>query len=337
MLNNPQNILIIQTAFIGDVVLSTSLIENLKKQYPLVRFDFVVRKGNEGILKNHPWIDRIITWEKKTKKLRHLVGVIQQIRENKYDAVINVHRYASSGIMTLLARSMHKVGYRQNPFSFAFSRKVNHEIGNQKHEIVRLHELISDITSYPVEKPKIPVNKSVYLSIQKYQHQQYITIAPGSVWFTKQFPQHQWVKFLNRLRFEGTIYFVGGKDDFALCQEIINACPVQSSMKNLCGLLNLQQSAALMKDAEMNFVNDSGPLHLCSAMNAPVTAIFCSTVPAFGFGPLSANAAVIQVESPLNCRPCGIHGRSSCPQGHFNCANLIDAVKLTERIKQTTR
>jgi heptosyltransferase-2 len=83
------------------------------------------------------------------------------------------------------------------------------------------------------------------------------------------------------------------------------------------------QSAALMKSARMNYVNDSGPLHICSAMNAPVTAFFCSTTPAFGFGPISDQSIIIESKLNLACKPCGLHGYKSCPKGHFDCGNSI--------------
>jgi heptosyltransferase-2 len=78
-----------------------------------------------------------------------------------------------------------------------------------------------------------------------------------------------------------------------------------------------------MKNAKRNFVNDSGPLHICSAMNAPVTAFFCSTILGFGFGPLSEDAKVVEVAN-LTCRPCGVHGYKECPLGHFKCGFEIE-------------
>jgi heptosyltransferase-2 len=58
-------------------------------------------------------------------------------------------------------------------------------------------------------------------------------------------------------------------------------------------------------------------------MNAPVTAFFCSTVPEFGFGPLSDDAKIIQIQEKLECRPCGLHGHAACPKGHFKCGSEI--------------
>jgi heptosyltransferase-2 len=90
----------------------------------------------------------------------------------------------------------------------------------------------------------------------------------------------------------------------------------------MAGKLSLLESAAIMAGARMNFVNDSAPMHLASAVNAPVTAVFCSTVPAFGFGPLSDNAFIAETTIPLDCRPCGLHGYTVCPKGHFKCAEI---------------
>jgi heptosyltransferase-2 len=75
-----------------------------------------------------------------------------------------------------------------------------------------------------------------------------------------------------------------------------------------------------MKDAAMNYVNDSAPMHFASAVNAPVTAVYCSTIPSFGFGPLSDIKYIVEIKEPLDCRPCGLHGYKACPRGHFHCA-----------------
>ena len=83
-----------------------------------------------------------------------------------------------------------------------------------------------------------------------------------------------------------------------------------------------------MTNATMNYVNDSAPMHMASAMNAPTTAIFCSTIPDFGFGPLSDQARIVETDENLECRPCGLHGFKKCPEGHFKCANTIDTESL---------
>jgi heptosyltransferase II len=87
-------------------------------------------------------------------------------------------------------------------------------------------------------------------------------------------------------------------------------------------------TAALMEGAQMNYVNDSAPLHIATAMNAPVTAVFCSTIPAFGFGPLNPNGRIVELTEKLDCRPCGLHGYAACPKGHFKCALEISVAQV---------
>jgi heptosyltransferase-2 len=103
---------------------------------------------------------------------------------------------------------------------------------------------------------------------------------------------------------------------------------IHPQTQNLCGKLSFLQSAALMQAAEMNYTNDSAPLHFASAMNSPVTAVFCSTVPAFGFGPLRNNGKAVEIKERLSCRPCGLHGHKTCPEGHFKCAMEITNEQL---------
>jgi len=119
------------------------------------------------------------------------------------------------------------------------------------------------------------------------------------------------------------IYLLGAPSDFETCEWIIKNS-AHKNVINLAGKLTFLESAALMKSAQMNYTNDSAPLHIASAMNAPVRAVFCSTVPSFGFGPLSDNSKTIETKVQLDCKPCGLHGYATCPKGHFKCALTID-------------
>ncbi len=155
----------------------------------------------------------------------------------------------------------------------------------------------------------------------------YVCIAPTSVWFTKQYPAHKWVELIQALPITLGIVLLGGPDDFASCAAIATATN-RFNVQNLAGRLTFLQSAALMQGAAMNYVNDSAPMHIASAVNAPVTAVFCSTVPTFGFTPLSDQSRVVQTRQALGCRPCGLHGYRACPLGHFQCAETIDTSNL---------
>ena len=316
-----QKILIIQTAFIGDVILATPLIGNLKAEFPTAKIDFIVKNGNQALLKNDLNLNEILVFDKK-KKVASLLELQKKIRANKYDLVINLHRFASSGILTFLSGAKQKLGFKKNPFSFAYTQSFPHEIGDGKHEVDRNLELIKHLTSNLNRQPKLYPTSEDFEAIKTYQVENYYCLAPASVWFTKQAPKEIWLKLIAKLSAENiTIYLLGGPDDKELCEEI-KAKTKAEKVINLAGKLSLMQSAALMKNAKRNFVNDSGPLHLASAMNAPVSAFFCSTTPLFGFGPLSDDSEIIEVEN-LSCRPCGLHGHNECPKGNFRCGNEL--------------
>ncbi len=149
-------------------------------------------------------------------------------------------------------------------------------------------------------------------------------MAPSSVWETKQLPKHKWVELCQTIASTTTIYLLGALSDVALCEEIKK----QSSATNitiLAGKLSLLESCELMKHAQMNYENDSAPLHLASAVNAPTTAYFCSTIPEYGFYPLASNSKVIEVKN-LDCRSCGLHGHKACPKNNFRCGNEMVVV-----------
>src|ERR1051325_1646066 len=132
-----QRILIIQTAFIGDVILATPVVEALSLLYPGIHIDFLVRKGNESLLDNNPHIHKVLIWDKKKNKYGNLLQLIKHIREQHYDVVFNLQRFAASGFLTFFSGAKKRIGFDKNPFSFSYTHKVKHEIENGKHEVQR--------------------------------------------------------------------------------------------------------------------------------------------------------------------------------------------------------
>ncbi|WP_026898567.1 glycosyltransferase family 9 protein [Daejeonella oryzae] len=328
-------ILIVQPAFIGDVVLATALAEKLHRHYPDATIDFLVRKGNESLLTDHPFIKKVFVWDKKRQKTINLLKLSLQIRNEKYYLLINLQRYFSSGMLTVLSGAEQTRGFDKNPLSAFFNVKIPHIIkaNGTLHEIDRNQLLIEDLTDSFAEKPRLYPSEIDFTKVAAYKSRPYITIAPNSVWFTKQYPHQHWETFLNLVPPHLHIFLLGAPSDFENCELIIRNSKNQNCI-NLCGKLNFLQSAALMKDATMNYVNDSAPLHFASAMNAPTTAIFCSTVPEFGFGPLSDIQTIIQTTENLSCKPCGLHGYKSCPEKHFKCALTIAPETLASTINE---
>lgn len=328
--------LIIQTAFLGDVILATPLVEKLHQFYPEAKIDFLLRKGNEGLLLNNPHINELLIWNKKESKLANFLKIIRKVRAYRYDTVINIHRFTSSGLICLFSGAKQKIGFNKNPFSFFYTKKVKHSVSQAKHEIQRNLELINNLTDDKIVYPKLYPSEKDFITVERYKKinnskLRYICIAPTSVWFTKQFPLEKWVDFIKNINSNYKIYLIGSLLDREVC-ELIKSQANNMQCKNLAGTLSLLETAALIRDAEMNFVNDSAPLHIASAMNAPTRAIFCSTSPSFGFGPLATNSKVLEVKATLECKPCGLHGFNSCPKKHFLCAYNIETNDLINEV-----
>lgn len=325
-----RKILIIQTASLGDVILSTPIIEKLHHFYPNAHIDFLLKYGYEGVLRKHPKLRHVIVWDKTEKKYKHLKELIEIIRNNNYDLIINIQRFLSSGLITVLSGAKMKVGFSKNPLSLFFTKRVVHSINtstNSPHEIQRNLKLIEHLTDdspFPVKL--YPSNHDMAL-VSQYKTKKFITISPGSLWFTKQFPEEKWVAFLSSVEEDIVVYLLGSPKERALCDRIIDKSNHSLSL-NMAGKFTILESAALMRDAVMNYVNDSAPMHMASAMNAPVSAIYCSTIPEYGFGPLSDNAHIIQTTEKLDCKPCGLHGLKKCPKKHFKCALTINTEQL---------
>jgi len=317
-----KKILVIQTAFIGDAILASAALESLHKKFPQAELHILVRNGNETLFENHPYLKKVWVWNKKEDKIKNLFSIISQVRKEKFDWLINLHRFASSGLITVLSKAKITAGFDKNPLSFLFTYRVKHVIGDGSHEVQRNHLLLKKYMDDDFSKPKLYPALSNIEKVNQYTQNAFVCMAPASVWFTKQLPKHKWIELCNLTFANTNIYLLGAKGDETLCNEIKDA----STHKNitvLCSKLSLLDSCALMAKAQMNYVNDSAPLHLASSVNASVTAYFCSTVKEFGFYPLSDNSKTVEAIPAPPCRPCGLHGYKECPLKHFKCGNDI--------------
>ena len=135
-----KNILVIQTAFIGDAILASSVLEKLHQSFPQSKISLLLKKGNESLYVEHPFLNEVLVWNKGEGKYASLFNTLKQVRALKFDAVINLHRFMSSGFITAFSGAKYKAGYSETPFSFLFTKKVKHIIGDGRHETVRYNE-----------------------------------------------------------------------------------------------------------------------------------------------------------------------------------------------------
>jgi heptosyltransferase-2 len=241
---NVKRAIIIQTAFIGDVILATALIEELKRRYPLMKIHFLLRKGNEVLLENNPHLEQVWVWEKDKKKYRNLLKLVKKINQYDFDLVINIQRFFSSGLFTRLIKAQYKVGFKQNPMSAFYTHKVKHQIPygdaaypyQAKHEVDRNLELLNivdknnDSASW-TRKPKLYFNDSSKVTEIIMLNSEYVVLAPTSVWFTKQWQIEKWQELIGLIPDNINVYLIGAKQDKDYCEKLTNG----RNIINLCG------------------------------------------------------------------------------------------------------
>jgi heptosyltransferase-2 len=328
-MSQASKVLIIQTAFLGDAVLITSLLEKIRLESPSSTIHLLVRKGLEDIFKAYPHdnLGQVWTYD-KSNKLKSWWTLRNELTKEKFDQVFVAQRFFGMGLLSISIGAKKVVGFDKNPLSLFFDEKVTHEFGHGKHETERNTQLLTSWLGGAMHKPFLNVSHLKNLPVDLHP-QKYVSISPGSIWETKRLPVHKWIEFIRLLPLDQEIVLMGSAAEKYLSDEIESAFDGSGRrIHNACGQLDLQEAIAVYQQSLMSFVNDSGPLHICSSVNTPTVAIFCSTIPAFGFGPLAEWNKIIEVKEKLACRPCGDHGKKSCPEIHFNCANTIDVQEM---------
>ena len=316
------NILIIHTAFIGDIVLSTALVSKVKEKYPDSNIYYLTTPLGKEILKNNPKIKEVIVYDKrgKDKGFGAFISFVRRIRKLKIDICLTPHRYLRSSVLSLLSGAKIRVGYDIANLSFVFNKKIKYD--KTKHEVEKLLSFVDDDTKrfelemYPNEKDKLKIDTLVKnLS----ENKKIILIAPGSKWFTKKWPEEYFKILIQNLikRDDLLVVITGGKEE----KEI--ELDLNSKVLDLRGEISLLELSELTKRASLVVSNDSAPIHITSAFpNTRIIGIFGPTVKEFGFFPWSKNSKVFEING-LYCRPCAIHGGNSCPEKHFRCMREI--------------
>jgi len=285
-----------------------------------ITVDVVVRKGMEWIFKGRG-VRNVFTIDKKNK-MSELWQTLKKIRREKYDIVINYHRYGSSAFLSLLSGGEKKATFDSSYFSFFYDRVERHGIGDGRHEVERNHALTNSLVRC------LPFTWRGPRNIQRR-----IVVAPCSRLPTKTLIPAQWHLLIKGVALsfpKFSISVVGGPEDEKYIEKIRGAGSYPANVEWVPCQTPFEKSAELIKNAFLFIGVDSAPLHIASLYNVPSVVVYCSTVPALGFGPLSSSYLIIETEYPLRCRPCGITGKQKCPAGHFMCAlsiNLMNALK----------
>jgi len=330
-----KRILIVQTAFIGDVILATPLAEAVQQVFPDSKIDFLTIPAAAGLLEKNNFIRRVLIFDKRGEQrgLFALWKLAQSLRQERYDLALVPHRSLRSALLVWLARIPERLGFNRSAGAWFFTRRVPYQ---QKHEVERNLDLLRVFgNDFATPSPKVFWDKSDERFVEQICNstqtgQWFCALAPGSVWATKRWPAERFMALAGKLIAEtgACIYLIGGGSDVALCSRI--AAAIEKNCVNTAGKLSLRQSAALLNRCEILISNDSAPAHLGVATRCKVIAIFGPTAPAFGFAPFGDGHLV--VEKNLPCRPCSSHGGNRCPIGTHACMLEISVEEIFSRV-----
>lgn len=316
------NILVIQTAFPGDAILTLPLIQKISEKYPNSHIDVLCIPATKSIFDASPFVDSAITFDKKQneKGINGLLRIVKKIRLNNYDIVISPHRSARSSLISFFSGSGKRISFDKSALSFLYTKLVKYN--SDWHEVKRNLSLLDSTYDeewkiLPILKVEENVKSKIDQLIKSIASKKIIAIAPGSVWETKKYPIEHYKSLVENFVDDGFhILIIGGANDHKL-GEILKKVKSEH-VSNYCGELNFIESYYLITKTNLLISNDSAPTHLGVAADIPVLTIFCSTIPGFGFYPYNQKSRTLSIDD-LYCKPCGIHGHNKCPEGHFRC------------------
>jgi heptosyltransferase-2 len=319
-----KRILLIQTAFIGDVILITPLIRAIKKVFPDSELDVLLTPATQDILLNNPNIHEILVFDKRNHKSTAFWKTLRALREKRYDIAISPHSSLTSAHLMYLSGIPERIGFDRGMARIYLTNKVPHlknilKIQKNLHLMkVFTNEEFSIQTELFPSKEMDAKATALLSDLRKNGRGKIIAMAPGSIWQTKCWLEEYYAKLANLFVESGfPIVLIGGKEDYSLCERILP----HHSVINLAGRTSILESAAVLKQCKLLVCNDSGAMHIANAVKTDVYAFFGPTVREFGYFPFRPNDHVFEVD--LSCRPCGSHGGKKCPLGHHNCMKLI--------------
>ena len=329
-------ILYIQTAFIGDAILSLPAIEKLHEKYQDSNIDVLCTPQSQDIFKSSPYITEVTVLDKKNKQktLWATLKFAKELKSNNYTQIFSSHRSFRTGLIVLTLGTKHTFGFDNASLKHVYKSLIKYNV--DKHEVQRNLDLIG--FNYNDENwkiiPKIESSEEIKQTVLDYLNENnlkdgFIAIAPGSVWTTKRYPQNYFEELIERLIMNNNkIVLIGGKQDSGLCSSIKDKF---ESVIDSSGKFNIVGTVELLRYASLLISNDSAPTHMGMSADIKVLTIYCSTIPGFGFYPYNGKSRYISYDD-LKCKPCGIHGHKKCPIKTFDCVKKLNLNYIIKNI-----
>ncbi len=333
-----KSILIIQTAFIGDAILTLPLIQSLKVNIPTATIDVVAIPRTKDIFEYHPAVSKVYAYNKHSldKGMIEFIQLTRQLKTRKYDIAIVPHRSLRSALLAWISGIPERIGFDRSSGKKLLTSVVHYE--PSLHEIDRNLVLLRPLgiiqqsgelpKLYPTDEDRSTIN-DFFTAQQIPQKEQCVAIAPGSIWLTKRWLPERFAHLAGELSKKFIVFLIGAESDRDLCEMIAGS---NSRIINCAGEFTLLQSAELIRRCIFIVSNDSAPMHLSVSVGTPVIAIYGATVPEFGFAPRGPFDEIVQING-LSCRPCGIHGGNRCPIKTFDCMRTITVKDVLNKIE----
>ena len=293
-------ILIIHTAFIGDIVLSTPLIQKLKDLYPKSEIDYLTLPTNQSVLYNNPNLNEIILYDKKGKDkgIKGFLKVLKILKQKKYDYAVIPHRFIKSILLAKLAKIPDIVGFDVATGSSLLDKKVHYDM--KKHEVERLLNLVgyegkkNPVRIYPAKENFVKIEKMLKNSgYTGKKEQKLILVAPGSQRPEKMWPIEKYREIIERLK-KNKNYFIGITGSKSEKELPLNF-EKDKNVIDFRGEISLVEFGALISKADVVVGNDSSPIHIASGFEKPfVIGIFGPGKRSLGFFPWTEKSNVIE-------------------------------------------
>src|SRR5574341_499802 len=337
-----ENLLILQTSFLGDTVLTLPLITEVKRRFAVRTLTVLCQPVSRELLQGHPAIDEILVDDKKNLD-RGFAGLRRKAAElaaKGFTLALTPHKSLRSALMLYLAGIPTRVGFSQSRGWFLFHHRV--ERNPARHDVERN---LSILEAFGVEVEEcrrsldLPVSPAAQASVDRKLNdrginadQPIIGINPGSVWPTKRWSPEGFARLIVLLRqkYPCPVALFGGTADAEVAEDVLGRS--RGGAINLTGQFSLGELPAAIRRCRVFVTNDSGPMHIAVAEQVPTVALFCATTAGLGFYPYTGHAVV--VEKRLACRPCSSHGGLRCPLSHQDCSRLIDAESVLNAVEK---
>ncbi len=339
-IENCNNFLIIQTAFLGDVAISLELIEAIKHYRPDAQIDFITTPKSAEIIELSKYVRGIYQFDKRNlhRKLSAIARFACEINKQQYDCAISLHKSFRTSFLVSKLKANIKIGFEDASFSsLVYDFRVKSHFSISEH-----YRVLSPLTifgikylDYPIGNYSIKFSDEIQSKIDQFiidnkLSDKLIVVAPGSAWNTKKWGREKYSDLVKTLLYDNLpVVLVGGKDDLEDCKFIED----KTNVLNIAGKTSIKELIYLISKSNLVISNDSAPVHFANLVGTPVVAIFGPTSPIFGFAPIGQSDLVVQNNS-LSCRPCQIHGSQKCPLGTMECMKSIDYIDVYRNVKE---